>query len=218
MTATATRLTIDVWADVVCPWCYIGERRLQQAVESSPHRDRIDLRVHTFQLHPDDNKTPIPAMQYLAKSHGMPEAQARTMEGKLAAQARSEGLVFEVERPAADTLDMLRVVQLGNQHGVGWQVLRAIQSYLFAGNDDAYEHETLVRIAAEVGVPADEAREVLGGDRFADEVRADHQQALQLGARGVPFTVLGERLGIPGAVSAAQYGQAIEQAWEQVNG
>jgi predicted DsbA family dithiol-disulfide isomerase len=93
-----------------------------------------------------------------------------------------------------------------------------MQAEVFGGNDDAYESSTLVRIGVGLGIPAAEIRDVLATDRYAAAVRADHDAALRMGARGVPFTVLGERLGIPGAVSVSQYADAISEAWDRVDG
>ena len=124
----------------------------------------------------------------------------------------------EVDRPAASTFDMLRLVQLGNVHGVGWEVMRDLQAEVFSANPDAYAPATLTRVAEKLGIPAEEIHEVLDSDKYAHAVRADHEQAVRLGARGVPFTVLGERLGIPGAVGADQFLAAIDQAWEQISG
>jgi predicted DsbA family dithiol-disulfide isomerase len=213
-----TRLSIDVWSDIVCPFCYLGEHRLSQAIARSPHADRIDLRIHTFQLDPTLPASPIATLDHLSAKHGVPAAQARTMEGGLARQAGSEGLPYEVDRPAANTFDMLRLVQLGNVHGVGWEVMRDLQAEVFSANPDAYAPATLTRVAEKLGIPAEEIHEVLDSDKYADAVRADHEQAVRLGARGVPFTVLGERLGIPGAVEADQFLAAIDQAWEQISG
>lgn len=136
----------------------------------------------------------------------------------MAAQAAAEGLVYQVDRPARNTLDLLRLLHLGAEYGRGWEYLRAMQTEVFSGNDDAFEPGTLVRIGGELGIPADEIRDVLATDRYADAVRADHDAAVALGARGVPFTVLGRRLGIPGAVSVSQYADAIDQAWAQIQG
>jgi len=213
-----TRLSIDVWSDIVCPFCYLGEHRLSQAIARSPHGDRIDLRIHTFQLDPTLPASPIATLDILSAKHGVPTAQARAMENGLAEQARSEGLAYEVDRPAANTLGMLRLVQLGNAHGVGWEVMRDLQAEVFSANPAAYAPATLTRVAEKLGIPAEEIREVLDSDKYADVVRADHEQAVRLGARGVPFTVLGERLGIPGAVETRQFLAAIDRAWEQING
>lgn len=217
-TATSTRLTIDVWADVLCPWCYLGEQRLSTAIEQSPHAAHIDVRIHTFQLDPTAPTAVMPTLDYLSAKYGVAAERARAMEEGMAAQAAAEGLRYEVDRPARNTLDLLRLVHLGAEHGVAWPYLRAMQAEVFGGNDDAYESSTLVRIGVGLGIPAGQIRDVLATDRYAAAVRADHDAAVRMGARGVPFTVLGERLGIPGAVGVSQYADAISEAWERVNG
>ncbi|MET9241828.1 DsbA family oxidoreductase [Nonomuraea sp. NPDC003709] len=216
--AASTRLTIDVWADVLCPWCYLGEQRLSAAIAQSSHADDIELKVHTFQLDPAAPAEVFATLDYLSKKYGVSAAQARSMEEGMAGQAAAEGLRYEVDRPARNTFDLLRLVHLGAEYGLSWEYLRAMQTEVFSGNPDAFERDTLVRIGEEVGIPADEIWDVLATDRYADAVRADHDTAVALGARGVPFTVLGERLGIPGAVSVSEYASAIDQAWEQVHG
>jgi len=217
-TAASTRLKIDVWADVLCPWCYLGEQRLENAIGQSPHAGDIDVTIHTFQLDPDGPATVIPVLEYLSGKYGLPADQARSLEERMAGLAAAEGLKYEVDRPARNTFDLLRLVHLGAEYGVAWEYLRAMQAEVFGGHDDAFEPGTLVRTGEELGIPADQIREVLATDRYSDAVRADHEAAVRMGARGVPFTVLGERLGIPGAVSTSQYADAINQAWEQVNG
>jgi len=217
-TTASTRLKIDVWADVLCPWCYLGEQRLEAAIEQSPHSGDIDVTTHTFELDPDGPATAVPLMEYLSIKHRLPADQARSLEERMAGLAAAEGLKYEIDRPARNTFDLLRLVHLGAEYGVAWEYLRAMQAEVFGGNQDAFEPATLVRTGEGLGLPADQIREVLATDRYADAVRADHEAAIRMGARGVPFTVLGERLGIPGAVSTSQYTQAINQAWEQVNG
>lgn len=213
----AAKMTIDVWADVICPWCYIGEHRLEEALKQFPHADEIELKMHTFLLDPTLPTEVQSTVEYLAKKYNVPVEQARTMEQSAAQQAAQDGLAYETDRPVSNTLDMLRLVHLGNEYGVGWKYMRAMQDELFGGNPDAFEHSTLIGLGEELGIPGDEIRDVLATDRFADTVRADHDAALNLGARGVPFTVLANRVGIPGATSTEQYAQVIAQVWEQVN-
>lgn len=215
---SSTRLTVDVWADVLCPWCYLGEHRLVAAIEQSAHAGEIDLRIHTFQLDPHAPTTPGPVLAYVAAKYGQSEAQARSMEQRMAGLAANEGLPYEVDRPVSNTFDMLRLVHLGTAHGVGFEYLRAMQTEVFDGNPDAFADETLIRLGTGLGIPAGEICDTLLGDSYADDVRADHQAAVDLGARGVPFTVLGNRLGIPGAASVDQYQAAIDQTWEQIHG
>lgn len=217
-TEPSTRLTIDVWADVLCPWCYIGEHRLEAAIAQSPHADRIDVSVHTFEINPHASNAVVPTLEFLTAKHGVSAAQGRAMEQRMAGLAAAEGLPFEIDRPAGNTGDMLRLIHLAAEHGRAWEYLRAMQAEVFRGNYQAFEHATLIRLGEDLGIPSDKIRDVLGSDRYAAAVRADHAEALELGARGVPFTVLGQRLGIPGAVSTGEYAAAIEQAWAQVNG
>lgn len=217
MTSPDTRLEIEVWSDVLCPWCYIGDARLEAAIKDSPHADRIDVRIRTFQLDPDFPATPTPVVDYLSAKKGLPVEQAEQMEAQVAELARAEGLAYAPNHPVQNTLDLLRLVHLGNEHGVGWQYMTAMQAALFGGEDGAFAHDTLVRLGTGIGIPESEIRDVLATDRYADEVRAEHEEAIALGARGVPFTVLGRRIGIPGAVPTEAYGQAIVQAWEQVD-
>jgi predicted DsbA family dithiol-disulfide isomerase len=216
--APSARLTIDVWADVLCPWCYVGEQRLEKAVEKSAHASEIELKTHTFQLDPTATKAVGPLLDRLSKKFGVPIAQARSMEEGMAKQAASEGLPYAVDRAMSSTFDMLRLVHLGAEHGLAWEYLRSMQAEVFSGSFDAFADDTLIRIGTSLGIPADEIRDVLSTDRYTDAVHADHDAAVNLGARGVPFTVLGNRLGVPGAASVGQYQDAINKAWKQVNG
>ncbi|MEU4160850.1 DsbA family protein [Actinoplanes sp. NPDC026670] len=213
-----TRLTIDVWADVLCPWCYIGEHRLARAIAQSPHANDIDLTIHTFELDPAVPATVQPTLDYRTVKYGITRIQARAMETGVAGQAAAEGLPYTLDRPVSNTFAMLRLVHLGNEHGVGWQYMRAMQAELYGGNPDAFGHGTLTVLGERLGLPAEEIRDVLTTDRYSAAVRADHAAAVASGASGVPFTVLGRRLGIPGAATVRQYTAAIDQAWDQLNG
>lgn len=215
-TTAPARLTIDIWVDVLCPWCYLGEHRLQAAVAQSPHAAHIDLRVHTFQLDPGASTEVVPILDYLARKFDIPVEQARLMEERVAMLATTDGLPYVLHRPASSTFDMLRLIHLGSEHGVAWRYLTAMQHEVFSGNFEAFAHDTLARLGEELGIPGDEIRDVLATDRYADAVRADHREAVRLGARGVPFTVLGQRIGIPGAVSTSQFAELINRAWDEV--
>ncbi|MFE4831189.1 DsbA family protein [Streptomyces sp. NPDC056672] len=216
--ATPTKLRVDVWADVVCPWCYLGEHRLSRAIETSPHADHIEVEVHAFQLDPDAPAAVAPTLQYLAAKLGAPQAQARAVEEGMARTVEAEGLRYAVDRSVGNTRSMLRLVQYGAEQGIAFAYLRAMQAEVFSGSPDAFEHATLVRLGEELGLPGDGIRDVLSTDRYADAVRADQEQAVGLGVTGVPFTVVGRRLGIPGAASIERYSDAIDQVWEETNG
>ncbi|MEV7683744.1 DsbA family oxidoreductase [Streptomyces sp. NPDC088341] len=216
--ATPAKLRVDVWADVVCPWCYLGEHRLSRAVETSPHADHIELKVHAFQLDPDAPAAAVPTLEYLAAKLGASPARARAMEEGMARTAEAEGLPYAVDRSVGNTRDMLRLVRYGAERGVAFAYLRAMQAEVFGGGPDAFGHATLVRLGERLGLPGDGIRDVLSTDRYADAVRADQEEAVRLGVTGVPFTVVGGRLGIPGAVSAERYSEAIDRVWEETHG
>lgn len=214
------KLIIDVWADVICPWCYIGEHRLEQVVQQFPNADRVELRIHTFLLDPSLPNEVQPTTEYLAAKYNVSLEQARAMDARAAEQAAHDGLPYVTDRPVRNTIDMLRLVHLGNTYGydVGWRYLRAMQDELFGGNPEAFAPDTLLRLGEQLGIPADEIREVLSTDRFADAVQQDHNMAIQLGARGVPFTVLANRYGIPGATSTEDYARVVAHVWDELHG
>lgn len=218
LTDETTLLTVDVWADVLCPWCYIAEARLAAAIDKAEHGRQVELRLHTFVLDPDFPTEPRPVVDYLSGKYGVAREVAEGMERKAARIAQEEGLPYEVGRSIRSSFDALRLMHLAAEHGVAWELMREVQREAFAGNPAAFDHDTLVEIGGRLGIPEAEARDVLASDRYTAEVHADHDRAVQLGATGVPFVVVGNRFGIPGAVSTEQYAAVIDEAWEQIDG
>src|SRR5690606_3372751 len=125
------------------------------------HADQIELRIHTFQLDPTSTNEVRPTAEYLADKYNVSIEQARAMDQNAADQAKSDGLKYVLDRPFSSTFDMLRLVHLGKQHGAGWEYMWAMQAELFGGNPDAFEHDTLIRLGEELGIPTDEIKDVL---------------------------------------------------------
>ena len=210
-----TRLRIDVWGDVVCPWCYVGDARLEKAIEQSGHAEDIDVVFHTFELDPSAPPALVDAPDYVAGKYGFDRARAVEMETRLGDTAVQEGLRFEVDHLVSNTRDIMRAVQYANTEGRGWAFMKAVQGAIFAGDRDAFSNDAVVAAAARVGLDGGEVRAVLqDGGRFAHEVDEDRSAALELGAQGVPFTVLDDRIGLPGAASQHGYAEAIASAWQ----
>ena len=210
------KTVIDIWADVLCPWCYLGEKRLETAVKNFSNEADIKLNLHTFILDPTATKEVQPTLEYISKKLGVPVDQARQMEETMAIHAAQEGLVYKVDRPQSNTFDMLRLIQLGKEYNVEWEYLRAMQVEVFSGNEAAFEHTTLIKLGEGLGIPTKELQQVLSTDKFADVVHKEHSQAVQYGARGVPFTVVNNRIAIPGAVSTAQYIEVLKNEIDKV--
>ena len=197
---------IDTWADIVCPWCYVGEARLRAAAEQGDAP--VELVVHAFELDPSQSE-PEQVLDMLSRKYGVPLEQAQAMEERVAGLARAEGLPYTTERVTSNTFDAHRLIAAAAEQGLGLAVREAIQRGHFAGEVDISSHASLIDAAASAGLDRDLAARVLEGEDYAAAVLADEAQARELGATGVPFTVVGGRLAIPGAVETDQYAQVI---------
>ncbi|MFE2181595.1 DsbA family oxidoreductase [Streptomyces sp. NPDC059455] len=195
------QLRIEVWSDVVCPWCYIGKRRLDKALGRFEHDGDVEVVWRSFQLDPTHRSgLREPVYDAMARKTGVSRAQVRLMTRQVVELAAEEGLAFDFDRAiSVNTFDAHRLNQLARAHGLGTEMHeRLMRAYLMEGElvDDV---ETLVRLGTETGVPADEVRRVLAGDAYAADVQEDTREAQALGATGVPFFVLNRAYGLSGA-------------------
>ena len=210
-------MKIEIWSDIACPWCFIGKRRFETALEGFEHKDQIDVEWRSYQLDPtlpehyDGTET-----EYLSRMKGMPQDQVKQMFGHVTAQAAGEGLNYDFDSVVvANSFTAHRFLHLAKEHGVMDQAKEALLSGHFEQGKDIGDAEYLVGIGVELGIPETEIRETLAGDRFAAEVRADIAEARALGVNGVPFFVLDRKYGISGAQPAEAFAQAIRQAWNE---
>ncbi len=209
-------MRVDIWSDVICPWCYVGKARFEKALSSFAHRDEVEVVYHSFELdpgYPKDSRETTFAM--LSRKHGMSEADARAAESRVADLAAAEGLGFQPERPVGNTFDIHRVLHLGQAKGVQAELLRAVNEAYFAHGRQVFDRDVITEIAAGAGLDAAVAGDVIDGDAYAEEVRQDELQARQLGVSGVPFFVFDMALGVSGAQPTELFGRALEQARER---
>ena len=208
---------IDIWSDVVCPWCYIGKRRLEQALTQFAHRDSVEIRWHSFELDPSaPGAREGTYASRLAAKYGVPEEQARQMLDEMTARAAELGLTYDFSiAQHANTFDAHRVLHLAHERGVQDAVEERLFRAMFTEGRALGDAETLISLAAEAGLEADEVRAVLATDRYADAVRADEAQAVQLGVTGVPFFVIDRRYGVAGAQPADVLLRVLDGAWAQ---
>ncbi len=213
----APGMKVEIWSDVVCPWCYIGKRRFEQALAGFPHRDEVEVVWRAFELDPA-----APAertggyAEHLAAKYGVPVAQAQSMIDTMTATAAEDGLDFSfgTARPGS-TFDAHRLLHLAAERGVQDAVKERLLRATFTEGEPIGDAATLVRLVAEAGLDADEARAVLASDRYAAEVRGDEQQARAYGITGVPFFVVDGRYGVAGAQPAEALAQVLAQAWAE---
>jgi predicted DsbA family dithiol-disulfide isomerase len=205
---------IEIWSDVVCPWCYIGKRRLEHALGEFEHADEVEIAWRSFQLNPDTPAgTAVPTSEYLVQRFG---PQASQMTGRVTALGRDEGLNLDFDAAlTVNTLDAHRLLHLAADLGVGDAAKERLLRAHFTEGADLSDPETLVRLAAEAGVDSDRARAVLAGTEYADAVRADIELAQAFGATGVPFFVIDRKYGISGAQPAETFLQALRTAYAE---
>jgi predicted DsbA family dithiol-disulfide isomerase len=211
-------MRVDIWSDVICPWCYVGKARFEQALGAFAHRDEVQVVYHSFELdpsYPKDKRETTFAM--LSSKYGMSAADARTAESRIAGLAAAEGLGFEPVRPVGNTFDIHRVLHLGLAKGVQAALVRGVNQAYFAQGRQVFDRDVIIEIAASAGLDAAVAGDVIDGDAYAEEVRQDELQARQLGISGVPFFVFDMALGVSGAQPTEMFASALQQAWVGVH-
>ncbi len=212
-------MKIEVWSDVVCPFCYIGKRRLEEALEKFPHKDKVEVEFKSYQL--DPNTPPYTGQSYydsMAAKFGSVE-QVKQMTDNLAVQAKSVGLDFDFENAKqANTFDAHRISKFAETHGRGLGISEKLLKAHFVDGKDVGDAETLADIAAEVGLDRDDALAAFEDKQaYADEVNADIEEASQFGITGVPYFIINRKYAISGAQPVETFLGALEKVWEEEN-
>jgi predicted DsbA family dithiol-disulfide isomerase len=212
-----TQLAVEIWSDVVCPWCYIGKRRFESALAQFEHRDDVELRWRSFELDPDAPRiAEVTGPERLAAKYGVSLEQARAMNANVTGIAAGEGLEYRLDRTrGGNTFDAHRLIQLAADEGIQDAVKERLMRGYFTEGEPIGDHDALARLTADAGLDPAAARALLAGDAHADSVRADEQLARQLGITAVPFFVLDRRYGVSGAQPAEILLGALQQAWEE---
>jgi predicted DsbA family dithiol-disulfide isomerase len=203
---------IEVWSDIVCPWCYIGKRRLETALAG--FEQPVEVEWRSFQLDPGYPKGERqPAYEAIAKKTGGSPAQARALTGHIAELAAQEGLMYDFEHSVVvNTFDAHRVTHLAKAQGLGGEMHERLMRAQLIDGETLNDVDTLVRLASEVGVDDSAARRVLASDEYASQVSDDIREAQALGVTGVPFFVLDRRYAISGAQTVEAFRSALKTA------
>ncbi|MBW3621053.1 MAG: DsbA family oxidoreductase [Actinobacteria bacterium] len=212
-------MQVEIWSDVMCPWCAVGKARFEQALAAFPHADEVEVRWRSFELDPDaPEEKDGEYVSLLASKYGTSPDEAQGMVDTMTATAAAEGLDFRFDRVRpGNTFDAHRLLHLAADRGLQHELKdRFLTAYLTEG-EAVGRPDVLQRLASEVGLDEVEVKEVLAGDAYADAVRADERQAMTYGIRGVPFFVLDGRLGVSGAQPAEVLLGALTQAHGQAH-
>lgn len=207
----STPIEIDVWSDVVCPWCFIGRRRLQKAIATHSDGREVIVRHRAFQLQPDARDI-VRTDEMLASKYKVDKAQVAQMQANVCSIADGEGLCYDLsDTYSGNTVDAHRLILWAEESGLGDALLEALYSAYFEKKQSIFTHEDLLSIASEVGINSQGAKDLLNSDSYMDQVNQDQELAAQLGANGVPFYVIDMKFGISGAQPQEVFNQIFTQ-------
>jgi predicted DsbA family dithiol-disulfide isomerase len=208
-------MKVEVWSDVVCPWCYIGKRRLETALEQFPHRDQVEVVWRSFQLDPTipEGET-HPTLPMLAAKYGRSVEEMRPSMAQVEQVAAAEGLEYHLaDGVSGNTGPAHELIHLAAERGLAAELKERLLHAHFTEGRSVFDVDSLVVLGAEVGLDETEAREVLTDRRYLDAVQQDAATAQALGATGVPFFVVDRKYGAAGAQPAELLLQVLERAW-----
>src|ERR1051326_3122365 len=210
-------MKVEIWSDVVCPWCYIGKRRFESALAEFEHRDQVEVIWRSYQLDPHapehgEEKT----VDMLAQKYGVSVAQAAKMQERVSTMAAEVGLEYHLDQTRSEnTFDAHRLLHLAAAHGLQAEGQERFFRAHFTEGKALGNNDSLVQLATEIGLAEEDARAVLDGDTYADAVRADIKRARMFGIQGVPFFAIDEQYGVSGAQPSELIKDVLERAWAE---
>jgi predicted DsbA family dithiol-disulfide isomerase len=213
----ATGMQVEIWSDVVCPWCYLGKKRFERALADFEHRDQVQVVYRSFELDPTAPQgVTTPTVERLAEKYGMSPAQAGQAQRQMEDRAAADGLTFRMDGlRSGNTRDAHRLLQLAREAGLQDNLMERLHRAYFTDQESVFDHESLTRIASEAGLDREDVAAVLASDQYAEHVDTDEQMAQALGATGVPLFVIDRKYGISGAQPPETIASVLERAWRE---
>lgn len=210
-------MNIEIWYDLVCPWCYLGKRRFEHALADFDHRDQVRVVHRAFQLDPTAPQgETFDQVEQITKKHGISVQQFKAQQAKVVELGRVEGLEYNFDGGrAGNTFDAHRLIRLGLERGLQDVVIERFFRAHFTEQRSLFDVDSLVALSVEAGLDADEARKVLAEQAYTQAIKDDVQQAQEYGANGVPFFVIDDRYGISGAQPRRTFVDALSRAWAE---
>lgn len=210
-------MKIEIWSDIMCPFCYIGKRRFEAALEQFSHKDKVEVEWKSFLLSPDVETDPSKNMnQFLAEHKGISVEEARQMHAYVTDMAAKSGLQynFDIAIPA-NSFNAHRFLHFAKQYGKQDEAEERLFRAYFTEGKNIDDAQTIMAIAAALGLDTSALALAMGSDAFVEDVIADVQEAQQIGVRGVPFFVFNRKYAISGAQESDAFLQTLEKAYEE---
>ncbi len=206
------KITVEVWSDVVCPFCYLGKKKLENAIKELEAEQLVEVIWKSFQLDPNFPKdTALPSAEYLSQRKGYPIDQVRAMSHHLANQGLEYGIDFQFEKALTfNTFDAHRLIHWANEFHKSNELKQAFLIAYFTNGENLSQAENLIKVVCSIGLDSEKAKAVLDSDKYAEEVRQDIYQAQQVGVRGVPFFLINNNQTISGAQDDKVFVKALK--------
>lgn len=213
------QLKIQIWSDVMCPFCYIGKRKIEEAITQFENKDSIEIEWKSFELDPSFVATPNESIaDHLAEKYGRDTDWAQSMLENMTENAKNSGLDFHFEKAIlANSLNANRLMHLAKKHNLSNELKELLFKAYLTDGKDVNNWNTLEEIGTEVGLPIDEIIELITTNDYTKEVREDQQEAQKLGVTGVPFFVFDNKYAVSGAQPTEVFLKTLEKAWEEGN-
>lgn len=210
-------MKVEIWSDLVCPFCYIGKRKFEHALEQFEHSDDIEIQWRSFELQPglqtDGTKNQY---EHLAESKGWTLDYSKKVHDNLTEKAKEVGLDYNFDQSIpANTHDGHRLSHLAKAHNLQDEAEERLFEAHFTDGKDLNDEEILVELGVEIGLPENEVRETLQSDRYANEVEKDKSVARQVGVQGVPFFVFNDKYAVSGAQQKEVFLDILNKAYKE---
>ncbi|MCY7420929.1 MAG: DsbA family oxidoreductase [Chitinophagaceae bacterium] len=210
-------MKVEIWSDIVCPFCYIGKRNFESALDGFAAKYKVSIEWKSFQLDPEmDNKEGLSVHEYLGRRKGGTTADGKRMNDQMSAIAKEVGLHYDFDKAIINnTLNAHRLLHFAKQHGLQNSLKERIFKAYYTQGKDIADTETLAQLSVEVGLNEEQARTVLQDNLFEAEVINDQHEALEVGVQGVPFYVFNGKYAVSGAQSPEAFAQVLNKVWEE---
>jgi predicted DsbA family dithiol-disulfide isomerase len=213
-------MKIEIWSDVMCPFCYIGKRRFEDALQQFEHKDKVEIEWKSFQLNPNMVTDPsVNISQYLADAKGWTLDYAQQMNNHVTEMAAEVGLTYHMDTAVvANSFNAHQFTHLAKKHGLGDAAEEALFKAYFTDGKNIDDTDTLAELGTAIGLNADEIKQTIAANTYADAVKHDIAEAQYLGIQGVPFFVMNGKYGVSGAQAVPIFSQTIDKAFDEWNG
>jgi len=217
VTLKSLKMKVEIWSDIMCPFCYIGKRNYESALSQFEGRNDIETEWRSYQLDPTiPENSPVKenVYQYLASKKGISYEQSAQMHERVILMAKKAGLDYRFDKAiVANSFDAHRMIQLAKTKGLGDAAEERLFRAYFTEGKDFGDHETLIALGKEIGLPEEEIRSALISDHYGEKVEQDIQQAAEIGVQGVPFFVINRKYAVSGAQPPEYFLQALDQSY-----